>query len=87
MGLPDEIEQEIRQTAERSPFFLNVKGGFEELGTVNTQTFDGLKDQQALIQKLLMWHMEVTEAHREAILRLAREIEDLNARIADLDKE
>lgn len=80
VGLADEIAKEIDQAAERSPFNL------DRLLDVDAEEPQSLEDKIALAGRIIRALFEVMEANRKAIILLAGEIDELHARIRDLEE-
>ena len=89
MGLPEEIEEELLQALTRSPWLLDLATGFDSLEHLarNSDLPEKVQDHLSLINRLLALQTEIIGAQRLAILRLGREIDDLNARVRDLEQK
>lgn len=75
MGLAEEIEESIIQAAKRTPWVLELLTSDDFLGELVSQFRDKTPEQANVEFQIAL--LNITEAQRFAIVRLAREIEAL----------
>ena len=81
MGLADEIEKEISHAMQRIPWILELLTGEQSVEDVRR-----VVPEHAEVE-LLQTALAILKAHRLAILRLAREIDDLRALLGVIDED